>query len=772
MPSSDTNVNPENNLVDPKTLQFRRAIKDHQEAFSMYRRLVVENRQRGQQNAAIQRKLNDEQPWEAAKLRAAGEAWRHNRSTGFMSSLIKRILPAYKQVIDTARVLTQSALDDPSLESKQHSDTFQMEVTKCMRRWKGWNDLWMQVINENVVFGYAALNWSDEYDWKPTFLRTDDALFPDGNPQEASETPMFAVRQNFQIHELADKLIEPEISKSVGWNVDNLVKAINAAQPQNRRKGDYENIRKYEDTIRENTIGRSYSMGVKVVEAAHLFVREANDLVSHYIINTRTGDDLMTHLDRFECMDECLGLFCIDIGNGKLHGSKGAGRVLYNTHVAIEQARNLVADNLYLSGLLLLKTTQKSKQQIAITVTHPVMVVGDGYEVIEHNFQVNSEAFFTLDQHMTKIAEMQVGAFMPGLLNTSNSNPRTASEVNYVASVEQQIKEGILARWWGQCTASIFQMQKRICSEDNIKEALNIYRATKQGMIPRLTGKFLNFVEKIGLKLSGNYVLQQDRNKLNQDAIECCLNMLKQGMSAEQIFEIANIPTGSVTDDAISKTQSMIDMIVLRYKGDPMINQQALAKRDIGTKLGNTIADELVIPAEDNTVQVEATRMQLLEFTSLVQGEEVPISPRDVDDIHMQVIQQKAAELLQTMNPQSMTPETVKIAEGILKHYDDHLNAAMAKGEKKDHLIEQVKFSQMLHDVLAKIEATMKTMPQNANLAPPGAIPAVGAGGAGAAIPTTPAPAAGPPELPAMPVLPTEAMPLSQGPANLTPTVT
>ncbi len=101
----------------------------------------------------------------------------------------------------------------------------------------------------------------------------------------------------------------------------------------------------------------------------------------------------------------------------------------------MDQARNLIFDNLMLSGLLVLKQQDGAKPQQALTVMHPVAIIGKGFEVVAEAFQVNTDAFFAIDDKMTSIAEQAIGALIPGQVDDAQGEKRTASEINYTASI-------------------------------------------------------------------------------------------------------------------------------------------------------------------------------------------------------------------------------------------------------------------------------------------------------------------------------------------------
>lgn len=710
-------------IVDPDTLQFRRAITSEEQGYSVCTRLKQDSIGRNQKNAAIAEKYNDGQPYNQAKLSAAKQDWRRNASSGFLSSMVKRILPPYNQVIDSAKYLTQARFknQDPNSEDQnQKQEDFRFEATKCMRGWDGWQSFKTQLILENVLYGYTGVAHTDKYTWEPIFLRQDEAYFPDGCPQEARLCPLWCYDQNFLIHELAELLINPKASETAGWNIENLVKSINSAKPENRNSGTNTDLRKQEDLIRETSVGTSYSQGVKVIKGVHLFAQEASGKVSHYLFDDRNKDLLMKVLDQFENMTECLSFCTIEPGNGKLHGSKGAGRILYNTHVSVDQARNLIVDNLYLSGLLILKKSENAKPQQALTVVHPIAIIGNGYEVVTQKFEVNVEAFMAIDRQMTAIAEIQVGAFLPRSDFESGGEKPTAAQVNYVASIEQQIRESNLARFYSQFQQVVWECQKRIFSIDNIRKAKKIYAKEKAGAVKRFTQGMVNLYKAMGEAITGQFEIEKP-DPLSNSAITACVNLLTKGLEPKEIYELGQAPSFELTEDSAKDLSFALDAVKAQYTGNPNVDQFKLDKKHIASKVGNAMAEELIIPQEDNTIAAEATGKQIVELVMMMQGQDMPLSPRDFDAVHLQVIKQKASEILK--DPTGLTPEIIPNIQMVITHAEGHIQQAIQKAGGDDSAFqEDIQFLKQARDLVGaatEAQAVLAASPA----AQPGAMP-------------------------------------------------
>lgn len=707
-------------IVDPQTLQLRRAISSPQDGFAVYNRLRVDNNARNEKAALIMEKYSDSPPWKQKILDAAKQNWRSNTSTGFMSSMVKRILPAYKQLIDTSRTLTHAHLKNDDPQSQQKSDDFQVEMTKLIRRWIGWEPFCFQLCLEDVLFGYSGAAWTDEVSWQPVFLRQDEALFPDGCPQDSSRVPLWCLRQNFLIHEMVAFLANPEQSELAGWDLDNLVESINQAKPENRRTGTQDAARKYQDIFRETSTATSYMEGVKVIETVHLFAQESWGPVSHYIFDKSSGKQLFVKYDRYENMPQCLRLMSVEVGNGKLHGSKGVGRTLYNTSVAIERSRNLALDTQFLSGLLLLEESDDAKPQTGLAVAHPVAIIGKGFKVAQQKFDLNAKDFEQLDQYLSSIAQQQVGAFMPGqTLEGVSGSDKTASEINYIASIEQQIREGVLARFWAQFLGIITEIQRRIFSEENIEAAYKLYQEQQQFQVIRVMKKMVGFWARLGLNaqlrlgIQVGYKLQiEDPDEPQDECVNLILLLLQKGLGPEEIYELAQCPANQVIDDDDQQNSAAILQLVQLYSGNPNIDQKELRKMAISRIAGYKTYEKLEIGEEDNTVSQEATRMQLLELQALSTGEPVPVSPRDPDSVHMDVIMAKAQGVLQGPIP----PQAVPVLTNIFGHFQTHLQSAITKNQGKTDGLE--KYAQFA-DAVEKLMKQGAPPPAPAPAGPP-----------------------------------------------------
>ena len=688
-------VNPDNgnlDTVNKDTLQVRRTFKDATQAHAAYRRLKQQNVERNKKNQLIQKKLNNEPPYSNKKLESMGQNWRSNRPTGFISTMVSRIQPPFRQVIENAPTLTFAQYPIDSIDAENKTKIFREEITKCIRGWKGFDDLVAQVVHENTTFGFCGLTWDDLRDWKPEFLRQDYTFFSIETPQVTDQTPIWARKRRYQIAELLPVLETPEMSTAAGWNINNLVKSINAAIPAGRTLDADDDARRYEDWIREGSYGASYENDAKYVELGEILVREPHGKVSRFLFDDKSGEEICTQVDRYNRMTECLALFSVEIGSGNLMSSRGAGRDLYNTHVAVEKARNLVIDNTYLKGMLLLKKGPNAKVGVApLTVAHPVCYVSEGYEVIPQNLPADVQDFLQLDQFISQLAEIQVGTFLPAA-PVATAGKKTASEVNRVAAIENQLREGILMRFSRQFSQAIERMQRGICHPEHIKAAsdlktkLDLVRQTEPNAV-WAKAEVVDAFDRSHMPLPAFMVPFEIAPHLDEDAVSACLNMMERNCPPSDIMLIAYSPASQLLQDTTPQDDMILDNLIQRYTGNPNINQDELIKLDWSKKLGENVANAVILPKDQvEAIAIEATRQQIIELQSIMSGQEVPVSSRDNDMVHLQTMMQKLLPVVSAIPKGGLPPEGVAPLSKAMQHFAGHIEAAQAKGASPKQL--------------------------------------------------------------------------------------
>jgi hypothetical protein len=160
--------------------------------------------------------------------------------------------------------------------------------------------------------------------------------------------------------------------------------------------------------------------------------------------------------------------------------------------------------------------------------------------------------------------------------------------------------------------------------------------------------------------------------------------MLERNIPPSDILLMAYSPASQLLQDTTPQDNLILDSLIQRYMGNPNINQDELMKLDWSRKLGESLANQVILPKDQvEAVAIEATRQQILELQAIVAGQEIPVSPRDNDIVHLDTMTMKLMPVIMSIPAGSLPPEGIAPLAKAMQHYAGHIQAAEAKGGDK-----------------------------------------------------------------------------------------
>lgn len=630
-----------------------RAIRDNTQAKNIITTLENSAREQNKKNARIMAKYNAEQPYTQAALESEGLSWKANFTTQPLPMLINKVSPRFVQAIEGAKYLTNSKLPDTIPGAASKTEAFRREVTSTIRAWSGWRDFLASLAQENALFGYAATAWLDEFHWKPKFFRQDEFFIPTGTKQNAKSAQIVALRETFLLHELFGLIEDKEVAKVRGWNIANTVEVINKATPEDRRSKQSDTDRIYEDLIRESNVGMSFESGALVVTVWHLLATEISGKVSHYIYDSEGFKELFTSEDQFNSMADAVAFFSFEQGNGTMRGSKGIGRQIYAMAGVLDRARNEVVDRLNLTGKIIIQADDKALRRFKMSLVGNAILIGQGYNIVEKKLDGSVEPFLELDQFLGNILDQIAGATTPKVFEGERV---TKAQVDFFAQREEESKDNIISRFLNQFATAMSTLQARLC----------------------------------------------DTNTGEDDA-KAMQERLLLVMTREELDQLAKQPVAETIRDFTDIERQQIVLVAQQAAGNPLYNAKEMERRKVIALVDEEFADAVLLKDEDPTDTAEQTRLQQLELLLIAgQGAQVPVSPRDNDIVHLQVLM---PAMEQTAMTASKDPNADEILQAILAHAEQHYQQAVNKGADKNSLAQ-------IGDVLNKVRAAIPQLQQ------------------------------------------------------------
>jgi hypothetical protein len=633
--------------IDSSGEPTQRSIKDANMGREVVKLIIQAGRNRSIVGSRILAKYNAERPYDSYKLEAEGLGWKQNFTTKPMPSMIEKVAPRFTQAVDGLKYLTNSKLSEDWENASEKTETFREVITRTIRGRKGWTTLVDDIAFNNALFGYSAVAWLDEFTWFPNHFKFDEAFAPDGTKQDSTYCQVMILKETFLPNELFSKIRDAESAKQSGYNLEETRAEINIASPVQIR--DRLNVGGtlefwYQNALRELTIGASYMAGASVIVVYHLLAREVNGKVSHYQFAGPGLKAIFSKDDRFESMEACLTFFSYQKGNGTLHGSKGVGRDIYELAGMIDRTRNEIVDRAILSGKIPIQGDVKRIHTFKMSVVGMTCIFPTGWNILEQRLDGNIEPFLKLDAYFSSLVDQLIGNTSPPQMAGGEAF-RSPAAWNLLAAREEEGKDSRITRFMTQFVNMVQTMQRRLCDKETIEEDA----------------------------------------KAAQD------ELLKK-MTREEVDELAKYPIAGTIRDLTPLERQMIAMVATEKKGNPLYNQRALELEDLTARVGADFAKKVLLPDNDPSVEAEQHRQQQLESNLLLQGQAVPVSPRDNHVIHLQtlmpLIQQVGGAIMQGGGGQNTAT-----FEAIVAHISEHYSRAEEQGVDKNLFYRSSNFS-------------------------------------------------------------------------------
>lgn len=701
------------------------------QAFEVSQRLQRDNQARANRNKLIADQYNGSSPFDQKKLDNAGEGWRANFSTLVLATFVDRVVPRLTDAVHSMKFLTASELPDSFVDATNKTDKFRTRTTELIRQWQGWIDHVEQVAGENVLYGYTAAIHMDEYEWRPTTFRQEDVLFDEQTPQIATKVPVFVVKANYYIHEAVGIIEDPDAAAEAGYNVQNLQNAIEVAAPP------YDsfvyNPRQLADMVREGNLYYSFHRSAKMIETAHVFVKCYDGTIDHWWVNRNgakksnkptkfsekqpprpppdlSGDEPRPpeqdpyELGYFEncanSMDDVLTLFSFQAGNNRLFGSKGIGRLLYNICLSLEKTRMCYIDAMWMSGMLVGQAEEAVIGRLQPHVRSPFLIIPEGFALVHQpQFRVDFQAWSALDIRQTSTAELIAGAFLPQQAPISNNGQQmqTATQSTIDVNKEEEVKEGMMARWWSQFTRGVSAIQRRIYSKTNLRAAMRQrkarLKATDLGktMINRDLYEAMMAVDS---DTQDQFTPAPEMGQADPDAVQTILDLLDDGLSVQELIILANKPATEFTQHTGRDDDMMFMQFYQLAKGNPNFDASKLDEMAGNRMVGFKVTKEIFVPQPMQTSDIEAQRAQQMEWaTMLGSGIGVQVSARDPHMQHFQTLLPAVADHLKIamqMPPVQVPKDLLNGCKLGVTHAEAHLQAMMQQGANKRQLRPQI----------------------------------------------------------------------------------
>lgn len=552
--------------------------------------------------------------------------WKSNFSTRFLQKELNRAAPRLYMPVLQASTLTAAELPAGWPNGQEKTEFFRQTLTRAIRGWRKNDSFWRGLMQEVTDFGFAFAAWTDKYEWRPHLCRMDRGFVPRGTEIMDEKLARFTLKWDYQPWELLDLAKQSIDSGSEKWNKDAVAAAVDAASlpalPQ-----DMSQLRKWEDLIREQSWDYNYTKGQKVIECRHLYVLEFDGKVSHYILWPGGNGNYRLLYEDLDCEDGTDSVvipLTFGYGDGTIHGSWGAGQLLYDLASRVEKARCDSFDNLACSNKTKIQVADAKNVgsvQLVVNDTN-IIVAGGQFAPSGAVASANPSGYIEMDNAATRWAQEIVGSYLPP---TPRQASKAASQLaDQAISAEESVQQDVL--------------------ENSLKQvALVIANITRRMLDPDSDDEYGRAVRK---KLLGDNVgwLQSIWNKARRS-----IKMLAKitppppiALTEEELEILINQPVIQSVTDFTPYAAQQRGAFAASVQNNPLFKQNAVARYMAAgvPSAGQSFVDSIVAPEGDTSTEAAQQRQQEMESATMtVIAKALPVVPLDNHWIHWTVIE-------------------------------------------------------------------------------------------------------------------------------------
>lgn len=347
-------------------LLVKERISNVNDAQQVYLSMREGDRESAVNRLQIQASLDGVPPYDQKKLNALKRGYQANVNFNFMEDALSIAQAPFDDLLEEEILLTTPTKygTDPELQI-EWSQIIAEEATKTITQVDGFEYDFPELVRQFILHGVSVPYFPDEIGFQWETAAMGDFLLPRGVRAKARAVDVACAMRPYLPNELYHHIEDRAVAEEMGWNVDETIRQIKLATPDQPIDWDVEH---WEKEWKNNDIGLTAKS--KVIRAVHMWVTSLNGEVSHYIFAEANPKDFMyKRVGRFKKQSEAYTMMTYGVGtNGCYHGIRGLGYTLYGPVKRLNMLWSGFLDQIGQSGKLLLQPNSESDLQNLSTV--------------------------------------------------------------------------------------------------------------------------------------------------------------------------------------------------------------------------------------------------------------------------------------------------------------------------------------------------------------------------------------------------------------------
>lgn len=366
-------------------------------ARTLYENFRFQALRRNEVFAGIEGLIQGNPPYDPAELEANGLNIANFNNMDGTARYEKSALSFWNLLSASENIAKFEFYDPNNPDMQEYAEILGRNFNLVVREWESFVRHFCCVTGQLLRFGYSALIWPDERDWRWEPVETAKLYVPDECSTDTSLLTTFMVETPFTVQELYKiyETFKDKDPKTSPWNVDvlatYLVYRANSWATTVPGYGNFASIMDLQTRLQNNDtcLGWLYSDQVRLVT---LFQKEYSGEISHYIFDRyyttpHTGSDGFLYFvnEQYSEMREAIALFTFSPDVFTIHSNRGVGHKLFAPCQATMQLDCDVVNMARLSSSPIIQTSALSTRDIGQITFRPGVPLDIGTAEFQNN---------------------------------------------------------------------------------------------------------------------------------------------------------------------------------------------------------------------------------------------------------------------------------------------------------------------------------------------------------------------------------------------------
>ena len=305
--------------------------------------------------------------------------------------------------------------------------------------WTDWETELEMMVHNRRSFGLGIFHFPQPYGWHFRSLHPANLILPPRARANPDSWAWCGIKTEFSIVDLMERLETPLPAKKLGWNIENIRKALAKFAADDGKAAWFQSlcndVEGYIHGFKANDLLVTHENKSKL-DGYIFYVKEWNGRVSeHLLVNDDEIGYLYSGVGRHKSMADLIALFPLQLGQGYIERIRGYGLEMLPFHDLENRALNHGVDTMMITSGLLLQSKQGDdwkRLQEGVFLNGPFVGIPEDLTLMNPQFGSPAQGLLAMQREIERRGNFRNRSF--GGADYSNRDPEqsaTAAKIHY-----------------------------------------------------------------------------------------------------------------------------------------------------------------------------------------------------------------------------------------------------------------------------------------------------------------------------------------------------